>query len=177
MKNIKLFCIILIQCLFAQAVYALDIHLTNPPGDYNVYRWNDARRTVDHSGSMTRNIQGYTFSVPDQYVIKRGNEVDLQATLRNWRRSTPVADGNPRTRNNIGYYPFTDSSGNRYYLALEYLNERIGRYNGAAITTSAGGAPPVAAAPPADSTRRHRLRRHLRVPANLRTRAPSSAPL
>lgn len=147
MKHIA--CIILIQILMLPLSSALVVELKNPPGDYNIYKWSGS--SVKKAGMSTRDVTGFTFNIPDQYVVQKNGGVDINASLQKWRKSTPVESGNPRTRNGIGYYPFTDSSGNQYYLALEYLNERIHRYAGASIEVNGHVAvTPAPAAPKPD---------------------------
>ncbi len=124
-------CIILVQMLLLPLSFAITVELKNPPGDYNIYKWSGS--TVKKAGLSTRDVNGFTFNIPDQYVVQKSGAVDLQASLRKWRKGTSAADGNPRTRNGIGYYPFTDASGKQHYLALEYLNERSHRYAGMSI--------------------------------------------
>lgn len=147
----RIFCIVLMQVLALPMSYALVVELKNPPGDYNIYKWSGS--TVKNAGMNSGSVNGFIFNIPDEYVVQNSGTVDLKASLRKWRKGTPAASGNPRTRNGIGYYPFTDSSGNQYYLALEYLNERIHRYAGASININ--GQVAVAPTPekPAEETK------------------------
>lgn len=126
-------CIVLIQIFFVSISHALDIHLNNPPGDYNIYNWSGS--SVKHAGIMSKDVSGFKFSIPDKYVVnKKSGEVDLRATLRKWRKGTPALEGNPRTKNGLGFYPFTDSSGRQRYMALEYLNDRVKNYSGTTLS-------------------------------------------
>jgi hypothetical protein len=145
----KVFAILFVQMVGISLSFALDLQLNNPPGDYKVYQWNTSRNTIDYTGLATRNTNGFKFTIPDEHVVKRGDQIDLKATLRKWRKDTPVADGNPRTRGGIGYYPFVDTSGKQHYLALEYLNERMGRYSGANISVGSSASVVTAAQAPA----------------------------
>lgn len=142
------FCIVLVQVVFLQMASAVTITLNNPPGDFNVYEWSGS--TVKKAGKSTRDLAGFTFEVPDQYVVQKNGAIDVAATLRKWRKETAVQAGNPRTRNGMGYYPFTDSSGKQYYLALEYMHQRMNSYSG--MTMNVNGTVTASPAPAAPKT-------------------------
>jgi|GEM_PF-3143128 len=112
---------VLFICLisFGLETFAFQISLNNPPGDYRVFSLRGR-----NLGNLTyaKNFEKFSFNVPDKYIIKNPNgSPNLVSSLRNWRRSTPVADGNPRTKNGVGYYPFKDSNGKNRYIALEHI--------------------------------------------------------
>lgn len=141
-------CSILIQLFFISVSHAVVLELANPPGNYRIFAWSG--KTVSQTGTYTRDVSGYKFTIPDQYVVKKGEAVDIKASLRKWRSGTPAADGNPRTRNGIGYYPFTDSTGKQQYVALEHINERLSRFQGTTLTSAGSTVEPVleSASPP-----------------------------
>jgi len=75
--------------------------------------------------SYSEHFDDISFDVPDKYMVFHSDgTTDVKATLINWRKSTPIADGNPRTKNGTGYFPFKDSNGNNRYIALEYILKR-----------------------------------------------------
>jgi len=105
--------------VFGLESFALQISLDTPPGDYRVYSLRGSHLT---NKTYAQNYSDFSFTVPDQYIVKNSDGTEnLILSLQNWRRSTPIADGNPRTRGDIGYYPFKDSQGNNRYIALEHI--------------------------------------------------------
>lgn len=118
MKLKSIFFLVLMTSGFES--FALQITLNNPPGDYRVFSLRGSDLT---NRTFAQNFNKFSFTVPDQYIVKNSDgSSNLLSSLQNWRRSTPIADGHPRTDSRgIGYYPFKDSQGNNRYIALEHI--------------------------------------------------------
>lgn len=120
----------------------VDFYLEGKPTDYRVWTWSESEKSIVHQGVTTRNFDIFKFSIPSQYVVRNNDgEVDVKASLVKWRESTPVAAGNPRTLNDIGYYPFTDEHGSIHYVALEHIQDNSQKYPN--INLNFSGAPEI----------------------------------
>lgn len=132
----KKYTLLLVLFLCQAPALALDVYLNSPPDNYNIYDWNG--RSIRRSGSSSQVHGTFKFTIPDEYVVSNGGDTpDLARSLENWRRSTPVASGNPRTVSGVGYFPFTDENGNQHYIALEHLRRRMHHYNGTTLSHNA----------------------------------------
>ena len=100
------------------------ISLVNPPKTYRVFDLEGNGKLAEHDQN-SGNFRSLDFQIPNEYLIRDAKgEVDFRKSLRNWRKLTPVAEGNPRTGSKgIHYYPFMDSSGNWKYIALEHIHD------------------------------------------------------
>lgn len=108
----------------------IEFSLTNPPTNYRIRQWDSARSTVVYNNQLSKSFGNLNFSIPEEYlVLDSSGNIDLSSSLQKWRTNTPVAYGNPRTVNGVGYYPFKNSSGGISYIALEYLLERKQNYS------------------------------------------------
>jgi len=132
------FVISLLSVLVSFEAVAIQITLNNLPPEYRVYSMRGSNLTnLTYAG----HFDDISFDIPNQYIVLNSNgKTNLKATLSKWRKNTPVADGNPRTKNGIGYFPFKDSNGNNRYIALEYILRRRPRTvhvsNDAAVRSS-----------------------------------------
>jgi hypothetical protein len=107
--------------------HAIEVRLSQPPTDYRVYSWDATNRTVKHVDS-SKSLETISVNIPDEFVQGLDPAKDLNKILERWRHNTPISSTNPRTKNGIGFYPFTDQNGKTRFIALEYLNERANTY-------------------------------------------------
>lgn len=125
-KKIKFFFFTLFFFIFESAL-ALIITIENPPQNYRIYTHTDYSQQILHSGS-TRGLRSLSFYIPDRYAQGLNPNTDWRTILNNWRMSSHFTGYQPTLRNGVSYFPFTDSSGQLRFIALEHLLARQQRY-------------------------------------------------
>lgn len=103
----------------------LDFSLKEVPTNYRIRQWNSNLNSVKYNNELSKSFGDLNFSIPKEFLVyDSSSELNLRESLINWRKSTPVAYGNPRTVNGTGYYPFKNADGGFSYIALEHLLDR-----------------------------------------------------
>lgn len=125
-KNIKPIIAAILLLTFESGL-ALTITIENPPQNYRTYTRVGRSQQIVHTGS-TQGLHSLSFSIPDRYAQGLNPNTDWRTLLDNWRVSSPATGDQPTLRNDMGYFPFTDSSGHVRFIALEHLLERQQRY-------------------------------------------------
>lgn len=115
-------------CLLTfESAMAVVVTIDNPPQNYRTYTRSGESQNILHTGS-TRGLNTLSFHIPDRYALGLNPNTEWKTILENWRASSPRSSNNPTSRNNISYFPFTDSTGHVRFIALNHLLERQQRY-------------------------------------------------
>lgn len=121
MKSIVFIWLFLITLSPAQAV---EVSLTNHPGNFRVYSWSEAHTNNMRQTSSSRQFNELRLEVPESHLVYDGEQLNLIATLRSWKNDDTLSgEGHPQSGTSFNYFPFQSSEGETFYIALERLLE------------------------------------------------------